>query len=174
MIPFCLSTSHKIARSRGCTHLSSPGFDHELACQRLHWSRLQRPKDDALVQRVARHDLPVVEDAEAKRLALHYACIQTSERVRHDRQAAGNSEASPSTVRTLRKDRIAIPSNRQHCSISCYACKAYVTMSSLARTADSHVQQCAPGLTGRRWNMPSSCPAEEEALQPRKKIRTCV
>ncbi len=53
-------------------HLAPPGLDHELARERLHRRGLQRPQHDALVQRVAGHDLPVVEAAEAERLALRH------------------------------------------------------------------------------------------------------
>ena len=50
--------------------LSPPRLDHELPRQRRRRLRLQRPDGDGLVERVAGHDLPVVEDGEAEGLAL--------------------------------------------------------------------------------------------------------
>ena len=50
--------------------LSPPRLDHELPGQRRRRLRLQRPDGDGLVERVAGHDLPVVEHGEAEGLAL--------------------------------------------------------------------------------------------------------
>lgn len=44
--------------------LPAPGLDHELSGQMWGWLGLQGSDDDALVQGVTRHNLPVVEDRE--------------------------------------------------------------------------------------------------------------
>mmetsp|Transcript_19933 Transcript_19933/g.35566 ORF Transcript_19933/g.35566 Transcript_19933/m.35566 type:complete len:296 (-) Transcript_19933:1848-2735(-) len=48
---------------------SAPRLDHKLACQRLQRARFQRLEDNALVQRIAWHDVPVVKESLRERLA---------------------------------------------------------------------------------------------------------
>ena len=50
--------------------LPPPRLDHELAGERGGRLRLEGPDGDGLVEGVAGHDLPVVEDREAEGLAL--------------------------------------------------------------------------------------------------------
>ena len=60
-----LADGHVLAQA-----LASPRLDHELARQAVDRLRLKRFDDDALVQRISGHDLPVVEDGEAEGLTL--------------------------------------------------------------------------------------------------------
>jgi hypothetical protein len=49
-------------------HLSSSRLDHKVACECADRRRFERTNDDALVERVAGHDLPVIEDRDAEGL----------------------------------------------------------------------------------------------------------
>ncbi len=51
-----------------CMHLSSSRLDHKVACERADRRRFERTNDNALVEGVAGHDLPVVEDRDAEGL----------------------------------------------------------------------------------------------------------
>ena len=65
--------------------LATPRLDHELAREVRRRLRLQRAQRDVLIERIARHDRPVVKDGEAECLPLRVGaqiCLE-AERVDH-------------------------------------------------------------------------------------------
>lgn len=54
--------------------LASSGLHHELARQVRGRLGFERPQDDALVERIARHDLPVMKHRQTEGLAL---CVRS-------------------------------------------------------------------------------------------------
>ena len=50
--------------------LAAARLDHELSCEMGCGLRLERLQDDVLVERIARHDSPVVKDCEGEGLPL--------------------------------------------------------------------------------------------------------